>query len=96
MKHRILGRTGIEVSELGLGGLFLGREARLLSGATATVATAVGLGVNYIDTAPRYGDSERVLGVALQDVSSPIVISTKVGGRPSPGVAAVAVAAGGG
>lgn len=67
-----------------MGGLFLGSDAQELSAARATVATAVELGLNFIDTAPRYGDSERVLGIALRDVASPVLISTKLGGRPEP------------
>ena len=53
MEKRILGRTGLEVSVLGLGGLFLSKlggndqdEAR------RATHRALELGVNYVDTAP--------------------------------------------
>ncbi len=66
MEKRILGRTGLEVSVLGMGGLFVSRyggndrqEAR------RAVHRALELGVNYVDTAPSYADSEEVLGCAL-------------------------------
>lgn len=45
---------------------------------------ALDLGVNYIDTAPVYGESERVLGSALHGVEKPYLLSTKLGGRPTP------------
>ncbi|CAN5803835.1 aldo/keto reductase [soil metagenome] len=85
MEKRILGRTGLEVSVLGLGGLFLSK----LGGndqAEARRAThrALALGVNYVDTAPGYLDSEAVLGYALQGAPQPYFLSTKLGGRPQP------------
>jgi aryl-alcohol dehydrogenase-like predicted oxidoreductase len=68
-----------------LGGLFLSRyggndqdEAR------RAVHRALELGVNYIDTAPGYLDSEAVLGYALVDAPKPYFLSTKLGGRPQP------------
>ena len=85
MKKRVLGRTGLEVSELALGGLFvssLGQKS--FEGASRAVHRALELGVNYIDTAPGYLDSEEVLGKALADVTAPYILSTKLGGRPDP------------
>jgi aryl-alcohol dehydrogenase-like predicted oxidoreductase len=85
MRTRLLGRTGYAVSELGLGGLFVsewGGEG--LAEATRAVRRALELGVNYVDTAPTYGNSEEVLGAALAGVSQPYWLSTKLGGRPRP------------
>ncbi len=45
---------------------------------------AIELGINYIDTAPGYANSEEVLGRILEGVSTPVVLSTKLGGRPQP------------
>jgi len=42
------------------------------------------LGVNYVDTAPSYADSEAVLGYALADAPHPYFLATKLGGRPLP------------
>ncbi len=85
MERRILGRTGLEVSVLGMGGLFVssvggrGREE-----ACQAVHRALELGINYVDTAPGYADSEEVLGLALEGVPQPYYLSTKLGGRPQP------------
>jgi aryl-alcohol dehydrogenase-like predicted oxidoreductase len=82
---RVLGRTGLQVSALGLGGLFVssyGGQTR--EDVRRAVHRAADLGVNYIDTAPGYFDSEEVLGYALEGLSRPLVLSTKLGGRPLP------------
>ena len=42
------------------------------------------MGVDYVDTDPSYSNSEEVLGQALADVAAPLVVSTKLGGRPIP------------
>ncbi len=84
MRYRKLGRTGLEVSELALGGLFLASFAAQREEARRVVRRAVELGVNYIDTAPGYHDSEAALGYALEGVTAPIILSTKLGGRPQP------------
>ena len=84
MEYRTLGRTGIPVSRLAFGGLFVASFAAELDAAKAAVHQALELGFNYIDTAPTYGNSEEVLGKALAGVTKPLVISTKLGGRPQP------------
>src|SRR5919197_1166927 len=85
MQTRVLGRTGLEVGVLGMGGLFVSRvgghdreEAR------RAVHRALELGVSYVDTAPSYADSEEVLGFALEGAPRPYYLSTKLGGRPHP------------
>ena len=84
MRYRTLGKTGLKVSELGLGGLFISSFGAERQEARLAVHRALELGVNYIDTAPGYRDSEEVLGFALQDVGRPYILSTKLGGRPQP------------
>ncbi len=60
--RRILGKTGDKVSILGLGGAFtLSREDKKQE-AEELVNHALDLGINYIDTAPTYGNSESNLG----------------------------------
>lgn len=84
MRYRTLGKTGIEVSELGMGGLFVSNFAAERAQGVRAVRRALELGVNYVDTAPGYRDSEEVLGEALDGVPQPYVLSTKLGGRPLP------------
>lgn len=84
MKTRPLGKTGLQVSELAMGGLFVASWFGDLEQARGAVHRAVELGVNYIDTAPGYGNSEEVLGRALADTDAPLILSTKLGGRPQP------------
>jgi aryl-alcohol dehydrogenase-like predicted oxidoreductase len=85
MDYRTLGRTGLEVSLLGMGGLFVSRAGGTdRQRACEAVHRALELGVNFVDTAPSYLDSEEVLGTALAGVSRPVILSTKLGGRPEP------------
>src|SRR5437667_7156907 len=63
MRTRPLGRTGLRVSEISLGGLFFGKLANGRDTA-ATVACAADCGINLIDTAPAYAGSEEDLGQA--------------------------------
>lgn len=85
MEYRPLGKTGLNVSKVSLGG---GTFSNTLYGeidlkeAVETVHKAVKSGINYIDTAPFYGQgrSEEVLGHALRDVPrEAFYIATKVG-----------------
>ncbi len=81
---RELGRTGISLTRLGLGGTAVGglfRENTDDQGASA-VSAAYDLGIRYFDTAPFYGAgaSERRFGLGLRDVDrSSYVLSTKAG-----------------
>lgn len=82
MNYRQLGRTGFQVAEIGLGGLFFNAESR--NTGIQVIRRALDLGVNLFDTAPSYGNgiSQEVLGEALDGVKQPCYVSTKVG--PSP------------
>jgi aryl-alcohol dehydrogenase-like predicted oxidoreductase len=87
MERRVLGRTGLEVGVLGMGGAFV--QTRNVRGhdreeARRAVRRALELGVTYVDTAPSYGDSEEVLGYALEGAPQPFFLATKLGGRPDP------------
>jgi D-threo-aldose 1-dehydrogenase len=82
--RRQIGRTGLQVTELGLGCATLGGSridvARLA--AEAIVDAAWDAGVRYVDTAPFYGvgQAERAVGDALRDrPRDEWVLSTKVG-----------------
>ena len=85
MEKRTLGRTGLEVSVLGMGGLYVSSAGdRGRDEACRAVHRALELGVNYVDTAPSYRDSEEVLGIALEGLTQPYFLATKLGGRPQP------------
>ena len=88
MNYRTLGRTGLEVSEVGLGTWALGSTIygevdqdapeKLIQG-------AIDQGINFFDTAPLYGTketdgvSESILGKALGRHRGEVLISTKFG-----------------
>jgi len=78
---RRVGRTGLEVTALGLGGATFGGVAPVETpDALATVAHAHDAGVRYFDTAPQYGygKSEHIVGDILRERSG-YCLSTKVG-----------------
>ena len=79
---RRIGRTSVEVSELGLGCATLGGSRIPVSRqeAEAIVAAAWAAGVSYVDTAPYYGFglSERRVGDGVRGIDG-AVVSTKVG-----------------
>jgi aryl-alcohol dehydrogenase-like predicted oxidoreductase len=76
MRTNVLGRTGLKVSHLGLGGLAFRKG---VDASTALVRRATELGITYIDTAAGYGNSEECLGPALDALKPKIVLSTKLG-----------------
>ena len=85
-----IGRTGLHVTRLGLGGVALSGAPPATdphmpspeSGAVSLIRRSLDLGLNYLDTAPMYGvgQSERRYGQALQGIPRDrYVLSTKVG-----------------
>lgn len=84
MKKRTLGKSGLEVSALGLGcmGLSFGYgPATNEADAVALIQKAVELGVTFFDTAEAYsqGANEALLGKALKPYRNKVVIATKFG-----------------
>ncbi len=84
MEMRRLGRTGLQVSLLSIGGLFTSSLAGGTNETRRILRRAIDLGLNAIDTAPAYADSEAVIGQALIGVDAPLIVATKLGGRPAP------------
>ncbi len=88
MKHRDLGRTGLQVSEIGFGtwGIGAGWGAVDEETSMAALHRAVDLGVTFFDTADVYGGgkSERLLARLRRERREPISIATKIGRRFSP------------
>lgn len=70
-----LGRTGMMVSPLGLGGIPIQRLPE--DEAVAVVRRCLELGVNFIDTADVYGRSEEYIGKAISGLSERPFIATK-------------------
>jgi aryl-alcohol dehydrogenase-like predicted oxidoreductase len=83
MRYRKLGRTGIEVSEIGYGAWGIGGKQWLGGGddeSLAALRLAIDLGVNLIDTALAYGDghSEQLVGQVVRSADRKIYVATKV------------------
>ena len=84
MEMRRLGRTDLEVSVLSIGGLYTSSLAGGINETKRIINRAVELGINAIDTAPAYADSEATVGAAIKEVDSPLIMTTKLGGKPQP------------
>lgn len=74
MQYRDFGKTGIKVSALGFGAMRLPQED---DDAVRVLRRAFELGVNYLDTARAYGESERKCGMALKGWRDKVYVSTK-------------------
>jgi D-threo-aldose 1-dehydrogenase len=82
MRGTLLGRTGLEISELAFGagvtgGILIDADEAIRD---AVLRRAVAAGINWIDTAPVYGDgaSEQTIGRHLHGLSPRPHVSTKV------------------
>ena len=84
LPRRRLGRTELEVTCLGMGGAGLGRGDVTDDAAVEAVHRAIDLGINYLDTSPLYGESERRVGLAFADSGwrEKIYLATKTGTHP--------------
>jgi aryl-alcohol dehydrogenase-like predicted oxidoreductase len=89
MKKRILGKTGFEVTELGLGTWQVGGtwgQKFSQSNAEIILRKAIESGINFIDTADVYsnGESEKAIGKVIKEYNHKIYVATKCGRRISP------------
>ena len=90
MNYRRLGRTNLQVSEISLGTVELGMDYGIpMQGdhlqpseaeATRTLNCALDLGINLIDTAQAYGESEAIIGRALKSRRNEYILATKIAG----------------
>jgi L-galactose dehydrogenase/L-glyceraldehyde 3-phosphate reductase len=82
MKYRPLGRTGLSVSEVGVGGAGIGQVWGATTDAECIrlVRRAVELGINFFDSSPMYGrgKSEEILGDGLDGLRNRVYVATKV------------------
>ncbi|MFQ5903849.1 MAG: aldo/keto reductase [Candidatus Binatia bacterium] len=83
MDYRILGRTGLRVSAIGLGTMVHAGHFGPMSDeeSLSAIDAALDLGVNFIDTSDAYGAgySETLLGKALKDRRDKVILATKGG-----------------
>jgi aryl-alcohol dehydrogenase-like predicted oxidoreductase len=93
MNYRVLGNSGIKVSELCFGTMTFGGQGFWQNIgkvdqqlANKIVGTAIDGGINFFDTADVYsmGASEEILGKALAEKRKDIILATKVRGRMGP------------
>ncbi len=83
MQYRTLGRTGIKVSPYALGTLmFATSMGNRPEDSARIIHQALDAGINFLDTADAYGDSEDVVGKALEGRRDDVVLATKFG-RPT-------------
>jgi aryl-alcohol dehydrogenase (NADP+) len=80
MQYRNLGRTGIKVTPYGLGALMFATQVGNSDpeDSIRVIHTALDSGINLIDTADAYGDSEEIVGRALKGRRDHVVLTTKV------------------
>ena len=84
MEKRRLGKTELDISVLSIGGLYTSSLAGGTDETRRILQRAIELGVNAIDTAPAYADSEKTVGEAIAGLDAPLFVTTKLGGRPQP------------
>ena len=75
MEYRVLGKTGLKISRVGLGGIPIQRIDA--EGTKKLVYQLMEAGVNYIDTARGYTVSEQYLGYALEGIRDKFILATK-------------------
>ncbi|GLW23120.1 aldo/keto reductase [Microbispora amethystogenes] len=80
MRYRPLGRTGIKVSPFALGAMMFATSFGNPDpdDSIRIIHKALDAGINFIDTADVYGDSEEVVGRALQGRRDHVVLATKM------------------
>ncbi len=70
-----LGRTNLLVTRLGWGGIPIQRIQK--EEAVSVIRSVVEMGVELLDTARGYTDSETKIGLALQEINRPVILSSK-------------------
>jgi predicted aldo/keto reductase-like oxidoreductase len=86
MNRIVIGKTGLEVNQLGIGGIPIQRVDE--ETAVGVILHAVEKGVDFIDTARGYTTSERRIGLALKQTDRRVVICSKSHNRESDGIRA--------
>src|SRR3954449_10290363 len=83
MQHRLLGRTGVSVSQMCLGAMMFGAWGNSDHDESIRIIhAALDAGINFIDTADVYarGESEEIVGKALKGRRDDVILATKFHG----------------
>ena len=83
IEKRSLGRTGVQLSAIGFGGIVVMNATT--EQAAERVREAIEYGVNYFDVAPSYGNAELMLGPALKPYRKQVFLACKTGERKREG-----------
>jgi uncharacterized protein len=75
LRKNRLGRSGLMVSRIGMGGIPIQRPP--LEEAVKVINKALDLGVNFIDTSIAYGDSELIVGKGISGRREEVILATK-------------------
>lgn len=86
MEKRMLGKTGLQVTVLGFGGIPIQRLSP--EEAQKVIRTALDNGINYIDTARSYTDSEPKIGLAIKGKRDRLILASKSMARSADKMAA--------
>src|SRR5579871_3910789 len=87
MEKRAYGKTGMKVSVLGFGGAEIGFEKAAQEDVNRLLHDALDAGLNVIDTAECYMDSEEKIGQAIAGRRNDFYLFTKCGHPNGPGQA---------
>lgn len=82
MIKKTLGRTKLEVTQLGFGAMELARDYTTEKMAESTLNTVLDMGINFIDTAACYGSSEERIGKFIGKRRDEFYLATKCGCNP--------------
>ena len=86
MEYRILGKTGLEISRMGFGGIPIQKIDE--EGTRKLLHEMMEMGVNYIDSARGYTVSEQYIGYGLEGIRDKFVLATKSMSRTKEAMAA--------
>lgn len=81
MEYRLLGKTNLKVSRLGIGLVKIGRDEMLteIDKSDLLLNTALDNGINFLDTAACYGNSEEVIGRTVSHRRTEYILASKAG-----------------